>query len=906
MNTDPIGLVGGVIDGQFRVDRWIGEGGFSVVYRGHHLGLDEAVAIKCLKPLHEPPAVVEDFVNRFRDEGRIAYRLSQGNLDIVRAIASGVTESSGRAVPYMVLEWLDGESLSSQFLERRAKAMAGRPLSEVVRMFTPAAEALAYAHAQGVIHRDVKPGNVFVAKARDGGTRLKVLDFGMAKFAADAQAAGPGFSRLARSMGNIAVFSPPYAAPEQFDPKVGAVGAHTDVYSFALLVVEALTDRRVRTGSGLAECLIQACVQPRSLSTHAKGVVPPAVERVLDRALSINPSDRPENMGEFWHELRNAMQGDPKETEDPSSWSAGDSLPPDADGPATIVGETHEWLDDSEAAPPPAPPPSTSALASEEATRNVIAPQSSSTARGLGVPRPPVASGDRPSQPRAEAAAAGRPVPRPFARTMAGGFGAGGRPNVPRAAGSAPGSALKGSAPSDAKGPVLPPLPVPSASSPDMTVPHVPEATGESGDSEPPTLALMSKDVIGDGPNPLRIPGHSDMPTTIGAPPALEIPRAAPTGMEDWNPPSQPLAPVPGLPLPQVYGAVPPAQGGGANVALGKTMPLSAAYEQQVMEARAQAMASSQSMQAAAAQPGYGLDPYGQPGMAPPGMAPHGMAPQGMPPHGMPGADPWQGGASGAFPPGFQPFPGQNAAPPPKSKMALIGVLAGLAVLLLLGVGFGAYAMFSSPPEDPAIEGLDMTATAAPTTTETPATPATAVATAATAESAEADAAAAEIATAAADPSTTATPPTETAPKPTAVDPPVAAATTATATPKPTPVAPTSVAVAPTPTHASTSSRSEKVAATDPTKFNATAARASIKTMEGMLASCKKPDGPTGAGKARVTFRNDGSVMSSVMLGPPYEGTPVGNCVASRFKAARAPKFEGSPGVVDYGFTISR
>lgn len=73
-----------------------------------------------------------------------------------------------------------------------------------------------------------------------------------------------------------------------------------------------------------------------------------------------------------------------------------------------------------------------------------------------------------------------------------------------------------------------------------------------------------------------------------------------------------------------------------------------------------------------------------------------------------------------------------------------------------------------------------------------------------------------------------------------------------------------------------------------------------------MLASCKKPDGPTGPGRARVTFVGDGSVMSSVIVGPPYEGTPVGDCVATRFKFAKVPKFEGNPGVVDYNFNINK
>ena len=93
--ADPFGLVGQVLDGQFRVDTLVGEGGFSAVYRGHHLGLNEPIAIKSLKlPSSLDGSLVDTFVQRFRDESRILYRLSQGNLHIVRSIAAGTTAAT--------------------------------------------------------------------------------------------------------------------------------------------------------------------------------------------------------------------------------------------------------------------------------------------------------------------------------------------------------------------------------------------------------------------------------------------------------------------------------------------------------------------------------------------------------------------------------------------------------------------------------------------------------------------------------------------------------------------------------------------------------------------------------------------------------------------------------------------
>jgi eukaryotic-like serine/threonine-protein kinase len=308
MRGDVFGLSGQVIEGQFRVERPIGEGGFSLVYRGQHLGLDEAVAIKCLKLNTFPDtATIESFSRRFRDESRIAYRLSQGNLDIVRSITAGTTvaPTTGALVPYMVLEWLDGCALGVDFRQRRANGMSGRSIEEVIELFEPAAAAVAYAHAQGVVHRDLKPGNLYLARTR-AGTRLKVLDFGLAKMMVDGDI---GFAPTAETLGTqTIVCSFPYGAPEQFDPRIGAIGAWTDVYSFALLILEALRDKRVRSGEGLAQCAVQAVSRDYSMTCHALGIrVAPQVEVALARAVAIDPGTRQKNAGELWDQLKSAI-----------------------------------------------------------------------------------------------------------------------------------------------------------------------------------------------------------------------------------------------------------------------------------------------------------------------------------------------------------------------------------------------------------------------------------------------------------------------------------------------------------------------------------------------------------------------------------------------------------------------
>src|SRR5262245_5003887 len=111
--TDPFGWVGSAIDGQFSVEAVAGEGAFGIVYRGSHLGLEVPVAIKCLKiPADLTEAQRNGFVATFRAEARLLHRLSRRTTGIVQALDVGVaTAPSGAWTPYLVMEWLDGETL---------------------------------------------------------------------------------------------------------------------------------------------------------------------------------------------------------------------------------------------------------------------------------------------------------------------------------------------------------------------------------------------------------------------------------------------------------------------------------------------------------------------------------------------------------------------------------------------------------------------------------------------------------------------------------------------------------------------------------------------------------------------------------------------------------------------------
>jgi len=244
---DPFDWVGATLDGKYQVDAVVGRGGFGVVYRAHHLGFNEKVAVKCLRiPQTLSGAARDEFEQNFLAEGRLLHQLSRATAGIVQALDVGAVVSPNKTwTPFIVLEWLDGQSLEANFAERRSTGVGGRSLRAAVELLDSAARALALAHEQGIAHRDIKPANLFLAEV-GGRKTLKVLDFGIAKVVSESESFSKAFEETGAS---LQAFTARYGSPEQFSRRYGATGPWSDVFSLALVLIEAANAASARSAS---------------------------------------------------------------------------------------------------------------------------------------------------------------------------------------------------------------------------------------------------------------------------------------------------------------------------------------------------------------------------------------------------------------------------------------------------------------------------------------------------------------------------------------------------------------------------------------------------------------------------------------------------------------------------------
>jgi eukaryotic-like serine/threonine-protein kinase len=313
MPEDVFRIVGSIIAGTYQVEQVVAEGGFAVVYRAHHAGFSAPVAMKCLKVPQQLSAERQSaFLLQFRAEAELLFQLSASIPNVVRPLhVDAVTTADGTFVPYMVLEWLEGQTLE-EIVERRINE-GRQPLTvrKLARMLTPIARALERAHnfrgpsgPVSIVHRDLKPDNIFIAHVA-GEEVPKILDFGIGKAKSVAsQVAG----RESQTDGGVSSFTPAYGAPEQWLPKrFGQTGPWTDVWGLALTMVEVMAARPIIDGDQAA--MMGTALDGRRRPTpRTEGVeVSDEVEEVFERALALDPRERQPDAGVFWDELLEAL-----------------------------------------------------------------------------------------------------------------------------------------------------------------------------------------------------------------------------------------------------------------------------------------------------------------------------------------------------------------------------------------------------------------------------------------------------------------------------------------------------------------------------------------------------------------------------------------------------------------------
>jgi serine/threonine-protein kinase len=269
--------VGQVFQGKYRVDAILGHGGMGVVAECTHLALNERVAVKMLR---QDVLGDADAVSRFIREAQAAVKLKS---EYVARVSDVGTFENG--VPYMVMEFLDGQDLGDLLKERGVL-----PVPWSVELMLQTAEALAEAHSLGIVHRDVKPTNLFVTWRPDGSALIKVLDFGISK--------SPMGTDMQLTQTQSLLGTPAYMSPEQMR-SARLVDSRSDIWSLGTVFYEVLEGRRPFEAESFSEMCVKVAVDPPAPMVNT----PPGLQQAILRCLAKSPEQRYSNMAEFARDL---------------------------------------------------------------------------------------------------------------------------------------------------------------------------------------------------------------------------------------------------------------------------------------------------------------------------------------------------------------------------------------------------------------------------------------------------------------------------------------------------------------------------------------------------------------------------------------------------------------------------
>jgi TolB-like protein len=266
---------------RYRVEQVLGRGGMAVVYRGYDLRHDRPVALKVLRP----ELAVSVGAERFLREIRFAARLQHPHILPLHDSGEVPAESTAPPILWYAMPLVEGESLRD-----RLRRQGQQPVSEALRWTLELADALAYAHAHGVVHRDIKPENVLLTANGTGGHAL-LADFGVAR-ALEAV----GSDRLTES--GLALGTPTYMSPEQ-SLGSGVIDARSDLYSLGCVLYEMLVGEPPYTGPTAQAIVAKRLTDPVPSARRLRETVPPELDAILERLLAKSPADRYADAGEL-------------------------------------------------------------------------------------------------------------------------------------------------------------------------------------------------------------------------------------------------------------------------------------------------------------------------------------------------------------------------------------------------------------------------------------------------------------------------------------------------------------------------------------------------------------------------------------------------------------------------------
>jgi len=316
------------VGAQYLIEREIGRGGMAVVYRAIDLRLNRPVAIKVLPP---DLAFNPDVRVRFIREAQTAAQLSHPNIVPIYS----VDEKGGETLVYFVMAFVDGESLGVRLAREGAW-----PIDASVRVLRDVADALAYAHASGVVHRDIKPDNILIDRASG---RPMITDFGIARATA-------GDTRLTAT--GVAVGTPAYMSPEQ---AVGEreVDGRSDLYSLAVVGYHLLAGEPPFKAANTPAMLVKHMSERPRPIRERRPEVPAYLAVAIDRALAKRPEDRWADAAEFRDALDSAQSSGgrrytspvpvPPRPLDPSTYPAPAQVPFPEPPPGLSRGEIKHW-----------------------------------------------------------------------------------------------------------------------------------------------------------------------------------------------------------------------------------------------------------------------------------------------------------------------------------------------------------------------------------------------------------------------------------------------------------------------------------------------------------------------------------------------------------------------------------